>query len=90
LIEPADDERDAARRILAHVAALGLGALAYARVDLARGPDGAPLLMELEALEPSLFLDRAPEQAAMLVEAVITGGRASGDDRAPQAPRARS
>jgi hypothetical protein len=71
LIEPADDERAAALRILAHVASLGLGAPAYARVDLARGPDGAPLLMELEALEPSLFLDRAPDRAAMLVEAVL-------------------
>lgn len=45
--------------------------LAYARVDVARGADGRPLLMELEIVEPSLFLDRAPAQAALLVEAVL-------------------
>jgi len=47
------------------------GALAYARVDMARGADGRPLLMELEIVEPSLFLDRAPAQASMLVDAVL-------------------
>ena len=31
-------------------------ALLYARVDLVRGSDGAPLLLELELAEPSLFL----------------------------------
>jgi len=30
--------------------------LLYARVDVARGPDGAPRVMELELVEPSLFL----------------------------------
>ena len=30
--------------------------LLYARVDLVPGPDGAPLVIELELLEPSLFL----------------------------------
>jgi len=32
------------------------GPLAYARVDLVRGPGGAPLLMELELVEPYLYL----------------------------------
>ena len=40
-------------------------------LELARGADGRPLLMELEIVEPSLFLDRAPEQAALLVDAVL-------------------
>ncbi|MFM7051998.1 MAG: RimK family alpha-L-glutamate ligase [Planctomycetota bacterium] len=71
LVEPAPDERALAGRILSHVAGLGFGSLAYARVDLARGADGSPLLMELEILEPSLFLDRAPAQAAMLARAVL-------------------
>ena len=30
--------------------------LLYARVDLIPGPDGEPLLIELELTEPSLFL----------------------------------
>jgi hypothetical protein len=32
---------------------------------------GGPLLMELEIVEPSLFLDRAPDRAVMLVDAVL-------------------
>jgi O-ureido-D-serine cyclo-ligase len=55
----------------AHGHGWGGAPLAYARVDVARGADGRPLLMELEIVEPSLFLDRAPEQAALLVEAVL-------------------
>ena len=70
MVEPGADERDAALRILRAVDGRGLGPLAYARVDLARGTDGAPLLMELEIVEPSLFLDRAPERAELLVDAV--------------------
>jgi hypothetical protein len=31
------------------------GSLLYARVDVAPGPDGEPVLMELELVEPSLF-----------------------------------
>lgn len=77
LIDPASDELDLARRVLARVdshfrCALGHGALAYARVDMARDADGRPLLMELEIVEPSLFLDRAPDRAPMLVDAVLS------------------
>jgi glutathione synthase/RimK-type ligase-like ATP-grasp enzyme len=71
LVEPAADERALAGAILGHVRGLGLGEIAYARVDLARGADGRPLLMELEVLEPSLFLDRAPDRASLLVDAVL-------------------
>ena len=41
--------------------------LLYARVDLVRGDDGRPMLLELELAEPSLFLgleDGAPERLA--------------------------
>jgi hypothetical protein len=31
------------------------GPLLYARVDVALGPDGEPVVMELELVEPSLF-----------------------------------
>ncbi len=34
--------------------------LLYARVDMARGPDGDPRVMELELVEPSLFLKQCP------------------------------
>jgi hypothetical protein len=44
--------------------------LLYARVDLVPGPDGAPLLMELELTEPSLFLAQSPGAAARFAQAV--------------------
>lgn len=72
LVEPAADELLLARRVLDHVDGLGFGGLAYARVDMARGADGRPLLMELEIVEPSLFLDRAPDRAPLLVDAVLS------------------
>ncbi|WP_371780072.1 ATP-grasp domain-containing protein [Streptosporangium subroseum] len=50
----------------------------YARVDLVRLADGAPVLIELELTEPYLFLRHAPEGAANLARAlaeVAAGGR---------------
>jgi glutathione synthase/RimK-type ligase-like ATP-grasp enzyme len=47
-----DDERELALRALAPLAER----LLYARVDVARGDDGRPRIMELELVEPSLFL----------------------------------
>ena len=38
--------------------------LLYARVDVVRGGDGAPLLLELELAEPSLFLGLGSGAAA--------------------------
>ena len=32
----------------------------YARIDLARDPDGRPSVMELELIEPSLFFAQRP------------------------------
>lgn len=42
----------------------------YARVDMARGEDGRPMLMELELIEPCLFLDKEPAGADRLVAAL--------------------
>lgn len=44
---------------------------AYARVDLIRGDDGALKIMELELVEPALFLDRSPGAAARFAESVV-------------------
>jgi O-ureido-D-serine cyclo-ligase len=71
LVTPAPDELALAQSVLAHVGSAGFGPLAYARVDMARGADGRPLLMELEIVEPSLFLDRAPGAADRLAEVVL-------------------
>ncbi|MGC4854279.1 ATP-grasp domain-containing protein [Micromonospora sp. DT4] len=48
----------------------GTRQLLYARVDLIPGPDGAPVLVELELTEPSLFLgyaDGAPDRLATAI-----------------------
>ena len=50
--EPGKDELKLAQATLK---ALGTKPLAYARVDLIRGSDGAPRVLELELTEPSLF-----------------------------------
>jgi hypothetical protein len=42
----------------------------YARVDMLRGPDGAFVLMELELIEPALFLHHAPDAGAAIVAAI--------------------
>jgi hypothetical protein len=44
----------------------------YARVDLIPGPDGAPLLVELELTEPGLFLRTDPAAAPRLAEAIVS------------------
>jgi glutathione synthase/RimK-type ligase-like ATP-grasp enzyme len=62
------DERAVGERILA---ALPFGALLYARVDLIRGDDGEPRLLELELTEPSLFFAHAPGSAAQLAAATL-------------------
>ncbi|MFJ6196504.1 RimK family alpha-L-glutamate ligase [Micromonospora sp. NPDC092111] len=66
-----DDELAVAARVLAEVPG-GPDRLLYARVDLIPGPDGGPVLVELELTEPSLFLGYADSAADRLAEAVLT------------------
>jgi hypothetical protein len=44
--------------------------ITYARVDMLRGPDGKFLVMELELIEPALFLHHAPDGGAGFVAAL--------------------
>lgn len=44
--------------------------LLYARIDVAPGPDGTPMLMEVELVEPSLFLKQNPAALAAMVEGI--------------------
>jgi len=46
------------------------GVPVYARIDLVNGRDGAPVLLELEAIEPSLYLGLSPGSAERLADAV--------------------
>ena len=55
----------------AALAAVPFGApLLYARVDVVPGPDGSPVVMELELTEPCLFLDRSAGAADRFAAAV--------------------
>ncbi len=63
-IEP--DELDLGRRALEEHATK----LLYARVDVARGPNGAPRVMELELVEPSLFLTQSPIALERLADGI--------------------
>ena len=47
--------------------------LAYARVDILRDGDGVFRLMELELIEPSLFLRFAPDAGAAFAQAFVKG-----------------
>ena len=63
-----------AQRALAATAEITkTGTLAYARVDILRDGDGIFRLMELELIEPSLFLRFAPDAGAAFAQALVTG-----------------
>ncbi len=67
----ADDERATATAVLAAAAALtGCARPLYARVDLVRGDDGRPRLLELELAEPTLFVSTSPDGLERLVAAI--------------------
>jgi glutathione synthase/RimK-type ligase-like ATP-grasp enzyme len=59
----AGDERAVALAALAPIA----DRILYGRVDLARDAAGRPMVMELELVEPSLYLVHQPDAAARLV-----------------------
>jgi glutathione synthase/RimK-type ligase-like ATP-grasp enzyme len=62
-----DDERRLALAALAPYR----DRILYGRVDVARDPTGAPLVMELELTEPSLFFDFAPGSADHFVASIL-------------------
>jgi glutathione synthase/RimK-type ligase-like ATP-grasp enzyme len=66
---PSPAERAVADAVLA---AVPFTDLLYARVDLIPGPDGQPLLVELELAEPSLFLGTADGAADRFAAAIAS------------------
>lgn len=64
-IRPTDEALDVARTVFAALDQTP----AYCRIDLIRHLDGSLRLMELEAIEPDLFLQHAPDAAAMFAAA---------------------
>ena len=66
--DPPADERALSDDVVAHVRRR-FGDLAYARVDVVRGPDG-PQLLELELTEPSLFFAQGDGAARRFAQAL--------------------
>jgi glutathione synthase/RimK-type ligase-like ATP-grasp enzyme len=54
-------------------------ATTYARVDIVVGNDGALKIMELELIEPALFLAEAPDAAPQFAEAVLSAAKGAGE-----------
>lgn len=61
----------AASALAATAQITGTGTLAYARVDMLRDGDGVFRLMELELIEPSLFLRFAPDGGTAFADALL-------------------
>ena len=66
LPEPPEGAWDLAQQTLAAIDE----DLLYARIDMARGPDGGWLLMEAELIEPDFYLGSAPEGGQRFAAAV--------------------
>ena len=76
--EPSDPPSGAVELAQAALAAAPSEAT-YARVDIVRGRDGELLIMELELIEPALFLDVAPHGEDAFANAVIAAAERARD-----------
>jgi glutathione synthase/RimK-type ligase-like ATP-grasp enzyme len=68
--EPDEDELAVAAEVVDWLAGR-FGTPLYARVDLARDAAGDPILLELEATEPNLYLELVPESIGGLADAIL-------------------
>jgi hypothetical protein len=64
------DELELAERIVRHITERFGYLPLYARVDMLRDDEGAPVLLELEAVEPNLYFDQFPDGAGRLARAI--------------------
>lgn len=64
-----DAQLELARAAHAEIAAR-FGTPLYARVDMVPGPDGLPVVIELELIEPNLYLDLVPGSVQRLAAAI--------------------
>jgi glutathione synthase/RimK-type ligase-like ATP-grasp enzyme len=71
--EPSDEARETSQTVLD---AIGRE-LPYARVDLVRAEDGTLRLIELEIIEPQLYLRWAPETAERFASAIAAASRST-------------
>jgi hypothetical protein len=68
------EQLELAQRVHAEIAGR-FGQPLFIRVDMVPGPDGSPVLIELEAIEPMLYLDLIPGAAERFAAAVKAGVR---------------
>lgn len=66
------DELALARRIMAGVSERFARTPLYGRVDMVRDDSGDPVLLELELVEPNLYLGEAPRATGRLAEAITS------------------
>ncbi len=64
--DPSPEQRELADAVIAYVTQR-FGLPLFARVDLLDDPQGKPVILELELVEPSMFFVTAPESAVCLV-----------------------
>ncbi len=67
--DPSPAERETGDRVIAWLGER-FGRLPYARIDVVPGPGGAPVVLECELAEPSLFLGTAPGAAERFAAAI--------------------
>lgn len=78
LVQPGDAsaaEHELAATVIEHVAQRFGEPPLYARVDMLTGDDKSPVLLELEAIEPALYLSSVPGAAERLAEAIMAAAR---------------
>jgi hypothetical protein len=63
-------EHELARRVMEELESR-FGTPLYARVDIVAGPGGEPLLLELEAVEPNLYMGTSPGAAQRFAASVV-------------------
>jgi glutathione synthase/RimK-type ligase-like ATP-grasp enzyme len=72
--EATGEEFAFARKVIAHVSERFGYVPLYGRVDMVTGSDGSPTLMELEVIEPNLYLDQAPGAVDRVAAAIVARG----------------
>lgn len=80
-------ELDLAERILGEVRRRFAITPLIARVDMLPGPDGSPVLLELEAIEPNLYFEQAPDVPELLADAIVRRARRAQTRRASTSRR---
>jgi glutathione synthase/RimK-type ligase-like ATP-grasp enzyme len=70
----AADQVELARAVVAAIRERFGATPLIARVDMLRGRDGAPVVLELEAIEPNLYFEQAPGADERLARAILARG----------------